>query len=504
MKSNEIVLDEKRCNGCGVCVRTCPQFVYESAGNGAPVAVAHGSRCIGCMACEEDCARGALKVHRLPDGMSLGDVPEPCKGLDADAVHDVLIIGAGPAGLGAAIRARTLGLSVAVIERLPSPCRAHHPDGGQFSTSPDVYKVDKRPGGLFIGGLDLIVPQRFVLEWLRDFIFMGPDGFATKSAKGEAFIPIVAKDGLVETLADRSRELGAVIAYNTRAGRIEKRGADGLVGVECDDGMRLRAKVVISAEGITGRLSAAVGIPVNEMGVGWAYAVETVQPPVAEALDEMVFLLGRVAGAPDMPFFSFWSSGSHHVKLVTGPLQTEKSRQLQAPLTDCLDGYATKDERVAKRVGRFTSPFDNYDGCRVYGRRLPCTGVGDGVLAVGDAVATAGMCGTPTAIKTGDVAAQVAASAIGRGDTSAAGLADFDKLVMRNSMMTEMKMMHNILIEATLNLSQADLRDFYKLLRHLELTRLMSGVYVMPLVKFLIKALPGLIRRPDLRAYMKS
>jgi flavin-dependent dehydrogenase len=470
-------------------------------------AVSFPERCIGCLACEEDCARSAIRVHRLPPGMTVGDLPTPGRALDPERLYDLVIVGAGPAGLGAAIRGRRLGLEVAVVERLPSPRRSHHPDGGLLFGSAATYRLDRAGGGFRLRELDLEFPSSDVRDWMHHFILMGPDGLATRRSRpGTIEFPSVAKDLLVERLADRARELGAAIAYNTRAGAIERAAGTGEMRVVTDAGAAIRGRVAISAEGIAGRLAEKAGAPVNESQVAWSYAVMAYLPPAEPPAREVGFLCDRLAGLPDgPPFLSYWASGAAQAEIGTGPIQPGRTRAVKGRLSAYLAHAIEKETRLAARLGlpgaSFPTPTAPLDGCRIYARRWPRSAVADGLIAVGDAFATCGMLTNLTALRTGDLAAQVARDAIARGDTSVGGLAAFDRRVLRSQSAQGMKWMHALLIEAPLRLPPERLRELFTILQSMDLGAMMGGK-LGPVMGFMARSAIEALRRPELRPYL--
>ena len=150
-------VDSNRCIGCGSCVDACPEGDVLGVVGGTATVV-NGLKCIGHAACEEACPVGAIEVG-LGDVKSRADIPltddwhetsvpglfvagelgglalirnavsqgrrtveriAQRRGRDhhkADGVLDVLIIGAGPAGMSAALAAVEKGLSHAVLEQ---------------------------------------------------------------------------------------------------------------------------------------------------------------------------------------------------------------------------------------------------------------------------------------------------------------------------------------------------------------------------------------------------
>jgi NAD-dependent dihydropyrimidine dehydrogenase PreA subunit len=61
---NEVVIDERVCTGCGVCVETCPTDVLRLAPDGRQTIVAYPEDCQACFLCVIDCPfDGAVAVH---------------------------------------------------------------------------------------------------------------------------------------------------------------------------------------------------------------------------------------------------------------------------------------------------------------------------------------------------------------------------------------------------------------------------------------------------------
>lgn len=148
-------VDPSLCIGCGACVRACPEgdvlaVVYGTA------SVVNGERCVGHGLCEAACPVGALVV-RMGDtrgrtdipilasnfestvpglylagelgGMSLIrnaitqgraaalDIVQRQNGVRAKDMHDLIIVGAGPAGISAALTAIEHDLNYLILEQ---------------------------------------------------------------------------------------------------------------------------------------------------------------------------------------------------------------------------------------------------------------------------------------------------------------------------------------------------------------------------------------------------
>ncbi|MHC4377173.1 MAG: NAD(P)-binding domain-containing protein [Planctomycetota bacterium] len=152
-------IDASRCIGCGTCVSACPEHGVLDVVHGQAVVV-HGARCVGHGICAEECPTEAIRVtlgdlseredipileenlqaSGQPGLFVAGEIsgfalirtavlqgtqvaraaaehlataaPEPRQGL-----HDLLIVGAGPAGLACSLEAKRLGLDFATLEQ---------------------------------------------------------------------------------------------------------------------------------------------------------------------------------------------------------------------------------------------------------------------------------------------------------------------------------------------------------------------------------------------------
>lgn len=54
-------IDKDKCNGCGICVKACPQDVIRMGDDGKAV-IKYVEDCIVCLYCEEDCPTEAIFV----------------------------------------------------------------------------------------------------------------------------------------------------------------------------------------------------------------------------------------------------------------------------------------------------------------------------------------------------------------------------------------------------------------------------------------------------------
>ena len=59
------VIDEKKCNGCGVCSDICPTDVFRSRGGGEVPVIQYPEECWHCNSCVIDCNQSAVAL-RIP------------------------------------------------------------------------------------------------------------------------------------------------------------------------------------------------------------------------------------------------------------------------------------------------------------------------------------------------------------------------------------------------------------------------------------------------------
>jgi thioredoxin reductase/multisubunit Na+/H+ antiporter MnhG subunit len=199
------VVDLSRCLGCGTCIASCPEGDVLALVHGQATVV-NGARCVGHAACERECPVGAITVTvaNLSERRDVPVVTEALESVSAPGLflagevtahalvkvaieqgvaavgevarrlqhsgatpgeHELCIVGAGPAGLAAALEARRLGLGFVVLEQEPGP-------GGTVARYPRRKLVLTQPlalplHGLLGGGRTEFTKEELVALWLR-------------------------------------------------------------------------------------------------------------------------------------------------------------------------------------------------------------------------------------------------------------------------------------------------------------------------------------------------
>lgn len=154
-KSQYPQIDRSACIGCGACVDACPEGDVLAVVWGT-AEVINGDRCVGHGYCETACPVGALKVglgdvrsrpdipilteqnettvpgifiagelsgvslirHAIAQGQRVvNEIARRRQPRPAGVLYDVVIVGAGPAGLSAALKARELGLEALIVDQ---------------------------------------------------------------------------------------------------------------------------------------------------------------------------------------------------------------------------------------------------------------------------------------------------------------------------------------------------------------------------------------------------
>ncbi len=351
----------------------------------------------------------------------------------ANRDYDIIVVGAGPAGLSAARTASRLGFSTLVLERLNRPGELSHPCSAIIAPVPRImlgHHTAAQAGEMYFRKIDLAIPASLVEGYPTHQRWLAPDGQAHVAwLGGRKGYPaaVINKPGLLRLLADQACTAGAdlrwraeVVGLLTEAGRV--------IGVRTANS-RYRARIVIAAEGVQRQLCNLV-LPLARDArpprFGFVTSVDLEAPAVSIGDVGQVITLGRrytsarealgmvVAPRPGRlsVYFTLFADGPNHY--------TDRSAHYY------LREYVNEDPRVRELCA----------GARPSGARsartvmadAPERIVVDGFMGVGDAVTPAGYLGILPAIYLGRQAALMAVEAIEAEDTSARRLAPYEVL----------------------------------------------------------------------------
>lgn len=344
---------------------------------------------------------------------------------------DVIVIGGGSAGLGAAHTSANLGLKTLVLEKLPSTGELGHPCSGAIAPLPGFITGLRKGDGLHFPEVDLIIPWSLVIGHLTISRYISPGGLTFEAVFPDRDdFPIVAidKPALLRLMAEKAAAAGAQLCFGAAATGLLK--ANGRILGVCTHHGNINAKVVLSAEGVSRQFTEEAGL-YNDSTSAKRYAFivnEEVESPAIQAHHVgQINTLGKRYTSASTPVFGGvvisapGRAGIYFTVFADSPqVYTEES------LWYYLEEYRRKDPRVnylfteVKVISRV--------GMRMVIRKVPRRVVCDGFIGVGDSVTPGGHLGILPCIYLGQHAARSAAQAIGKGDFSANGLAEYDRL----------------------------------------------------------------------------
>ena len=502
----KLILNTDNCTGCGVCVRTCPQQILEVNKN-KKLEILDESRCMGCFGCEDECnfhAIRLLRTHRIDLEPEIEPKPE------LKPSYDVIVIGAGPSGLGAAIECARNGLDVCVCERLPNRKMSHHTDGGMLFGFPGIKSNIMTFGESSIDfpNMDISLPSSFAKNKFDRLGIIGPKGMSTGDKFPSNVSPglISNKDLFVHSLADEAEKHGATLWYNSKVIDFIRED-EKICGVLTEAGEQIRAKVVISGDGILGKMSQKAGLPnnakINQIAHASVLSFEYEGDP--DIPKGLYYLEGEMDQEPDMPpaLAGIGISDTIHVLIVF--VTKKKSYNAPKAMDYYLQKFLENDERVHKLLGKDfhkRTPL-LLNGCRGIFRKTNLDIVRDGFISIGDAFVGGGELGNVPALGHGVATGKVVVTAFAQNDFSQKALQPAANYISSSIVKTtEMNGAQKML---PMNASEEELVHYFEVMKDANYPVMIFGSVpqqIWMFTKLFIKNLWKLIRRPKLMKLM--
>ncbi len=481
----KILVNHEKCTGCNVCVKVCPQMILELVEQ--KMRVKDENRCMGCFGCEDECRFGAVRVLRAPQSVSEIEIETPPDNITS---CDVAIVGAGPAGLGAAITCAKAGLDVVVFERLPNRKLSHHTDGGVLFAFPGMTSTHVDGNRVTFPELDISIQASFAKKCGQLGLF-GPDGLSTnnnfpKGLEGWAG----NKDGFVEALIQEAEKHGAKFWFNAKVADVLREG-DFIAGVTLATGEEIRSKVVVTADGVFAKISEKAGMQINHDDLWYGCVLAFEYENTENLPGGLYYFNGDMQFEADMPA----AFGGVGITEVIHVLMAFFSRKKFYPGAKPMDYYVQKmlesDQRLKQVLGNTLKGVkpEMLTGCRgIFRAKSNEHPVGNGVISVGDAWVDDGELGNVPALANGVYAGRVIIEAAKRNDFSSAALHPAKNFITKKLLKALAKNKQMKLLGT--QFTEEELRQMFLFMQHLNYPVMLLGTPIQQgfmFTNFLIK-----------------
>ncbi len=464
----EIIVNSEKCTGCNICVRVCPQKVLELKESKSYCF--DTERCMGCFGCEDECPHGAIRVIRAPQYIEEIKSEPPLNITECD----VAVVGAGPAGIGAAITCAKAGLNTVVFERLPNREMSHHTDGGVLFAMPEMSSVKVNDSKILFPELGISIKSDIArrCEYLG---LTGPGGISTISKIPDNINGYASnKDKFMKSLIEEAENAGAKIWFNAKVVDILK-SENKVIGVKLENGSKIKAKVTITADGVMAKISEKAGMKINKKNLWYANILAYEWENIDNLPAQLHYLNGGMKFDDNVPaiFGAVAVTDVIHVLAVT--LSRKKFNPSDKPL-DYFVEQIMKDSRITDLLD------DNIlkqkpkvlTGCRGVFRDKPNTDiVVDGAVSIGDAWVDDGEIGNVGALSQGVYVARVIIEAFKNNDFSKKSLNPANnfitkKLVDMLEKNKEMKLLDT-------KFSEEELQQMFEIMQHMNYPVMLLG-----------------------------
>lgn len=198
---------------------------------------------------------------------------------------DVLVVGAGPAGLATAISALRHGARVLVVERRPDTSSIPRATG-MSTRSMEILRTWGLEEAVRAGAVDcdpMVATGPTLTDPATRYDHYGFPSTAQALAVSPTHPAIVPQDHTEPVLAAEVRRLGGTLRFATALTRLDvtPRGVRARLG----DGTGVRARFVVGADGSRSTVRDALGIAVEQLGGFGAYAQALFRAPIHAHLD---------------------------------------------------------------------------------------------------------------------------------------------------------------------------------------------------------------------------